>query len=74
MKSCSKCGSFAINERAHGREPGKHPDLCDVCYWREEHSLLELMLFTWLRAAETLPECGKEVVFTDGEESLRMKK
>jgi hypothetical protein len=45
MKSC-KCGSFAINEKAHGRETGKHPDLCDVCYWREEHRLLELMYST----------------------------
>ena len=35
MDRC-KCGSFAINEHAHGRIKGKHSDLCDVCYWREE--------------------------------------
>ena len=33
---CTKCGSYAINGHLHGREPGKHPDLCDVCYWRAE--------------------------------------
>ena len=39
MQPC-KCGSFAINETSHGREEGKHPELCDVCYWREEYELL----------------------------------
>lgn len=31
---CKKCGSYAINPTAHGREPGIDLDLCDVCYWR----------------------------------------
>jgi len=31
---CSKCGSYAINHRLHGRD-GSDPDLCDVCYWRK---------------------------------------
>ena len=29
------CGSYAINDRAHGREAGVDLDLCDVCYWRK---------------------------------------
>ena len=32
MINC-KCGSYAINHNAHGRD-GSDPDLCDVCYWR----------------------------------------
>ena len=36
--SCAKCGSHAINEHLHGRKAGKHPELCDVCYWRAEYS------------------------------------
>lgn len=39
MDRCKICGSFAINEHTHGRANGKHPDLCDVCYWREEAEL-----------------------------------
>jgi hypothetical protein len=35
MKQCKQCGSFAINENSHGREPGKDLHLCDVCYWRK---------------------------------------
>lgn len=34
MNKCKRCGSHAINENEHGREPGKDLDLCDVCYWR----------------------------------------
>ena len=33
MNQC-KCGSYAINPRHHGREPGVDLHLCDVCYWR----------------------------------------
>jgi hypothetical protein len=29
-----RCGSMAINQHCHGREPGVDLDLCDVCYWR----------------------------------------
>lgn len=43
MQPC-KCGSFAINENAHGRKAGKHPKLCDVCYWRDEYKRLVLEL------------------------------
>jgi len=32
--SCRVCGSFAINDHHHGREPGVDLDLCDVDYWR----------------------------------------
>lgn len=31
---CSRCRSSAINPHLHGRDPAKHADLCDVCYWR----------------------------------------
>ena len=33
---CIRCGSYAINELAHGRIPGINYDLCDVCYWRRQ--------------------------------------
>ena len=36
METCKICSSFAINEHMHGRVKGKHSNLCDVCYWREE--------------------------------------
>lgn len=32
--NCERCGSFAINHAAHGRD-GSEPSLCDVCYWRQ---------------------------------------
>ena len=35
MIRCQPCGSYAINDRAHGREAGVDLDLCDVCYWRK---------------------------------------
>ena len=41
MKSCKRCGSYAINEHAHGRVKGRHADLCDVCYWRNNAEILE---------------------------------
>jgi len=41
--SCAKCGSHAINEHLHGRKAGKHPELCDVCYWRAEYNLLAIV-------------------------------
>lgn len=31
---CKRCGSYAINNGAHGRD-GSDRDLCDVCYWRK---------------------------------------
>jgi hypothetical protein len=34
MKSCKKCGSYAINPGKHGRDD-MDLDLCDVCYWRK---------------------------------------
>lgn len=34
MKNCNRCGSWAINHNAHGRD-GSDADLCDVCYWRK---------------------------------------
>ena len=34
MKQCKRCGSYAINHHAHGRD-GSEPELCDVCYWRK---------------------------------------
>ena len=34
MKKCERCGSYAINEHAHGRIKGVNSHLCDVCYWR----------------------------------------
>lgn len=41
MKSCKRCGSYAINEHAHGRAKGHNTDLCDVCYWRNKAEILE---------------------------------
>lgn len=38
---CIKCGSQAINEHHHGRNPGFYSDLCDVCYWREAYNDLK---------------------------------
>ena len=38
---CSKCGSYAINPQAHGRDPDKDLDLCDVCYYRVRNFSLE---------------------------------
>mgnify|MGYP000567807005 CR=1 FL=1 len=34
MKSCTACGSYAINHKSHGRD-GSEPELCDVCFWRK---------------------------------------
>lgn len=34
MTTCTECGSSAINQTLHGREPGVDLHLCDVCYWR----------------------------------------
>jgi len=34
---CARCYSYAINEHLHGRTPGRHSNLCDVCYWRAEY-------------------------------------
>ena len=34
MKSCKRCGSYAINNKEHGRD-GEDAHLCDVCYWRK---------------------------------------
>lgn len=31
---CVRCGSYAINHNAHGRD-GSDGELCDVCYWRK---------------------------------------
>ena len=36
MSRCNLCTSYAINPHMCGRTPGKHLDLCDVCYWRKE--------------------------------------
>jgi hypothetical protein len=38
--NCKICKSYAINMHLHGRVPGEHPDLCDVCYWREQVKIL----------------------------------
>jgi|GEM_PF-3730960 len=35
--NCKNCKSYAINHHLHGRD-GRKPDLCDVCYWRDEFS------------------------------------
>ena len=35
MSGCKICGSYAINDRSHGRAKGVDLDMCDVCYWRE---------------------------------------
>lgn len=41
MSRCTLCGSYAINQHAHGRVRGKYTDLCDVCYWRADYASLE---------------------------------
>ena len=38
------CSSHAINEHRHGRKPGRHSDLCDICYWRLEAEIAERAL------------------------------
>ena len=44
MNECSRCGSHAINEHAHGRIKGSNSNLCDVCYWRAiAESLIEII-------------------------------
>ena len=37
---CKRCYSQAINPHLHDRIEGRHPELCDVCYWRAEHERL----------------------------------
>lgn len=39
MSNRCKCGSYAINHNAHGRD-GSDDDLCDVCYWRKRADVL----------------------------------
>jgi hypothetical protein len=41
MSRCTLCGSFAINQHAHGRVRGKYTGLCDVCYWRADYAILK---------------------------------
>jgi len=44
MMVVCNCGSYAINDRAHGRTIGDRLNLCDVCYWRDEAETLNLAL------------------------------
>lgn len=41
MQQCTRCDSYAINPRLHGRDGGD-ADLCDVCYWRKRAEASEL--------------------------------
>ena len=54
MKGCKTCGSYAINPKAHGRDPGVDLDLCDVCYWRKRAP-------AW-QSIETAPKGRKLIV------------
>jgi len=42
MRSCERCGSYAINPNNHGRDPKKYLKLCDVCYWRKRFEILQI--------------------------------
>lgn len=59
---CARCRSYALNPTSHGRDPNKHLDLCDVCYWRAEyeqsHKLVERLKETLLAAQSHLDYCG----------------
>lgn len=46
MRTCIRCGSFAINPHRHGREPNKRLNLCDVCYWRQSAEELEFLILS----------------------------
>lgn len=50
MDKCTRCGSYAINNRLHGRD-GSDTDLCDVCYWRKraEADCIDAKRYRWLR-------------------------
>ena len=41
MQNCKRCGSYAINPHAHGRERSVDLHLCDVCYWRKRAEIIE---------------------------------
>jgi len=41
MRTCERCGSYAINPNNHGRDPKKDLNLCDVCYWRKRAEALQ---------------------------------
>lgn len=62
MKSCKDCGSWAINPREHGREPGVDFDLCDVCYWRHRAAADGQML-DWLEALWASPDLAARSMF-----------
>ena len=64
MNRC-RCGSYAINQNLNGRKPGKHPELCDVCYWRAEHKEVSDQLRD---AAKMIMARG--VVMRDGQPTL----
>ena len=46
MKSCIRCGSYAINPGHYGRNQITDLDLCDVCYWRKRHDAQGLTIAT----------------------------
>ena len=52
MIPCTRCRSYAINPRAHGRD-GSDPDLCDVCYWRKRAEAAQAVMQQALAALET---------------------
>jgi hypothetical protein len=52
MKSCSLCGSYAINPSNHDRVVGKDLDLCDVCYWRTRAKKLAALLIPLMDSIE----------------------
>lgn len=66
MDRC-KCGSFAINEHAHGRIKGKHSDLCDVCYWREEAK--QARREGWEQAARECAEIADQYKIIDNDDT-----
>lgn len=57
MSQCKRCGSYAINHHAHGRD-GSDPDLCDVCYWRSRAEQLNAVP---VEARGDMLQGGKEV-------------
>lgn len=60
-KTCTRCGSHAINHHLHGRD-GSDGELCDVCYWRkraeqEVNGVISSKVNVWVRE---LPDFLKE--------------
>ena len=72
MNACSQCGSFAINPGTHYRDPEKHLDLCDVCYWRKvAHMALGTAMDVRIQADEDCPQNARTSHFDEALEECK---